>query len=97
MQQAFKTMMSQMNTQNNQFNSPSFSPGSYPFPMPSASGPAAPAASPGSPQSQASTASGASRSPVTVDIPAREVEAASSSNVQDETKSKEEPKKIGNC
>ncbi|KAK4274958.1 hypothetical protein QN277_018111 [Acacia crassicarpa] len=91
MQQAFKTMMSQMNTQNNQFNSPSFSPGSYPFPMPSGSGPAA---SPVSPQSQAFTASSASQSVVTVDIPEKKVEAASASNVQDETQSKEEPKKI---
>ncbi|KAI9118586.1 hypothetical protein K1719_010918 [Acacia pycnantha] len=91
MQQAFKTMMSQMNTQNNQFNSPSFSPGSYPFPMPSGSGPAA---SPVSPQSQASTASSASQSVVTVDIPETKVEAASASNVQDETQSKEEPKRI---
>ncbi|XP_054818430.1 protein TIC 40, chloroplastic [Prosopis cineraria] len=91
MQQAFKTMMSQMNSQSNQFNSPPFSPGSYPFPVPSAAGPAAPAASP---QSQTSTASSAPQSAVTVDIPATKVEAASATNVQDETQSKKEPKKI---
>ncbi|XP_028768846.1 protein TIC 40, chloroplastic [Neltuma alba] len=94
MQQAFKTMMGQMNSQNNQFNSPSFSPGSYPFPVPSASGPTAPAASPGSSQSQASKASSASQSTVTVDIPVTNVEAASATSVQDEAQSKEEPKKI---
>ncbi|KAF7816275.1 protein TIC 40, chloroplastic [Senna tora] len=94
MQQAFKTMMGQMNSQSNQFNSGAFSPGSYPFPMPSASGPAAPAASPGAPQSRASSASGVSQSSVTVDVPATKVEPSSATGVQDETQAKQEPKKI---
>nr|XP_043636336.1 protein TIC 40, chloroplastic [Erigeron canadensis] len=39
MQQAFKTMMGQMDTQNNQFANAGFSPGSpFPFPTPAASG-----------------------------------------------------------
>lgn len=40
MQQAFKTMMGQMASQNNQFSNAAFSPGSpFPFPPPSTSGP----------------------------------------------------------
>ncbi|KAJ1382646.1 UCH-binding domain superfamily [Sesbania bispinosa] len=94
MQQAFKTMMGQMNSQSNQFNSGAFSPGSpFPFPMPSASGPAAPASSAGT-QSQAPSASSASQSTVTVDIPATKVEAAPSTNVKAEVEIKNEPKKL---
>lgn len=91
MQQAFKTMMGQMNSQSNQFNSAAFSPGS-PFPFPT------PPASPSAPQSRASTSTGVSQSSVTVDIPATKVEAAPATNVQAETQSKvqEQPKRIGN-
>lgn len=96
MQQAFKTMMGQMNSQNNQFNSSAFSPGSsFPFPIPSASGPAAPASSAGT-QSQATSASSAFQSSVTVDIPATKVDEAPATNVKDEVEVKNEPKKIGN-
>ncbi|XP_004500418.1 protein TIC 40, chloroplastic [Cicer arietinum] len=95
MQQAFKTMMGQMNTQNNPFDSAAFSPGSpFPFPMPSSSGPAAPASSAGT-QSQSTSARTASQSTVTVDIPATKVEAAPSTNAKDEVEVKNEPKKIG--
>lgn len=89
MQQAMKTMMNQMNTQNNQFRNAAFSPGSpFPFPTPSPSGPGAPF----SPATQPS---------VTVDVPATKVEAASATDVKNETEFKsetevkEEPKKYG--
>ncbi|RDX73757.1 Protein TIC 40, chloroplastic, partial [Mucuna pruriens] len=91
MQQAFKTMMGQMNSQNNQFDSSAFSPGSpFPFSMPSAAGPTAPA---GFATTQ-SRAPSASQSTVTVDIPATEVEATPTTNVKDEVEVKNEPKKI---
>jgi hypothetical protein len=91
-EQASKTLMGQMNTQNNPFASGSFSPGSpFPFPMPSPSGPAAPASSAGN-QSQATSARTASQSTVTVDIPATKVEAGPAINVKDEVEVKKEPK-----
>ncbi|GMI68987.1 translocon at the inner envelope membrane of chloroplasts 40, pigment defective embryo 120 [Hibiscus trionum] len=66
MQQAFKTMMGQMNTQNNQFNNTAFSPGSpFPFPAPPSAGPATPRPPSSSPPA------------VTVDAPASKVEATS--------------------
>lgn len=95
MQQAFKTMMGQMNTQNNPFESGAFSPGSpFPFPMPTPPGPAAPANST-STQSQASSTRTASQSTVTVDIPATKVESSPGPdiNVKDEVEVKNEPKK----
>ncbi|XP_058787872.1 protein TIC 40, chloroplastic [Vicia villosa] len=96
MQQAFKTMMGQMNTQNNPFDSSTFSSGSpFPFPMPPASGPATPAGFAGN-QSQATSARTASQSTVTVDIPETKVEAASPGpgiSVKDEVEVKNEPKK----
>ncbi|KAJ9559735.1 hypothetical protein OSB04_004895 [Centaurea solstitialis] len=48
MQQAFKTMMGQMDSQNNQFTNAGFSPGS-PFPFPTPTAPGSTASSPGSP------------------------------------------------
>ncbi|KAG8659782.1 protein TIC 40, chloroplastic [Manihot esculenta] len=58
MQQALKTMMNQMTTQNNQFTNPAVSPGSpFPFPIPPASGPAS------SPAYQTPSTSGAAISP----------------------------------
>ncbi|TKY47309.1 TIC 40 [Spatholobus suberectus] len=96
MQQAFKTMMGQMNSQQNPFDSAAFSPGSpfpFPFPMPSAAGPTAPASS-ATTQSRAPSASTASQSTVTVDIPATKVEPAPTTNVKDEVEVKNEPKKI---
>lgn len=95
MQQAFKTMMGQMNTQNNPFDSGAFSPGSpFPFPMPMPPGPATPANST-STQSQAASPRTASQSTVTVDIPATKVEASPGPdiNVKDEVEVKNEPKK----
>ncbi|XP_045820155.1 protein TIC 40, chloroplastic [Trifolium pratense] len=94
MQQAFKTMMGQMNTQNNPFDSSAFSPGSpFPFPMPSPPGPAAPASSAGN-QSQATSARPASQYTVTVDTKTK-VEAAPGPhiNVKDKVEGKKEPKK----
>ncbi|KAK7301995.1 hypothetical protein RJT34_12872 [Clitoria ternatea] len=96
MQQAFKTLMGQMNTQNNQSDSSAFSPGSpFPFPMPPATGPAAPASSAGT-QSRASSASSASQTTVTVDVPATKVEAAPTTNtgVNEEVEVKSESKKL---
>ncbi|KAJ0804561.1 putative Heat shock chaperonin-binding, UCH-binding domain superfamily, STI1 [Helianthus annuus] len=79
MQQAFKTMMGQMDAQNNQSASAGFSPGS-PFPFPP---PAAPGSPPGSPfpfptptsQSAAATSAPASQRTVTVDVPPTKTEA----------------------
>ncbi|XP_010243907.1 PREDICTED: protein TIC 40, chloroplastic isoform X2 [Nelumbo nucifera] len=89
MQQAFKTLMGQMSTENKQFGNavfspgaPAFSPGSpFPYPMSTVSAPsAAPAPS-------------ASQPVVTVDVPATKVEPTSTKEVKDETEIKEEPKK----
>lgn len=66
MQQAFKTMMGQMNTQNNQFGNAAFPSGSpFPFPTPPSPGPVT-SPSPSSFQ----------KNSVTVDVPATKVEAA---------------------
>ncbi|KAL5056732.1 hypothetical protein RYX36_028336 [Vicia faba] len=97
MQQALNTIMGQINTQNNNpFDSGAFSPGSpFPFPMPSASGPATPAGFAGN-QSQATSARTTSQSTITVDIPSTKVEAAASApdiNVKEEVGVKNEPKK----
>lgn len=88
MQQAFKAMMGQMNTQNSQFNTPPFSSVSpSPFAMPSAPRPPTSPAAPSTP-------------PVTVDIPITKieppkVETTPVSGVNDEPAIKEEPKKYG--
>ncbi|CAK9168309.1 unnamed protein product [Ilex paraguariensis] len=83
MQQAFKTLMGQMNTQNNQFSNAAFSPGSpFPYPSPPASGPTA------------SSAPAASQ-PVTVDVSATKVEAAPTTHVKDHKESEKGPKKYG--
>ncbi|KAK9038935.1 hypothetical protein V6N11_023776 [Hibiscus sabdariffa] len=75
MQQAFKTMMGQMNTQNNQFNDTAFPPGSpFPFPAPPSAGPATPR----SPSSQPA---------VTVDASASKIEATSVTYPTTEVKS----------
>ena len=82
MQQAFKTMMGQMNSQNNQFNDAAFSSGSpFPFSMP------APSTTPPPVTSQ---------SAVTVDVPATNVEAAPTTVVKDESEVKKESKRLGN-
>ncbi|XVE72234.1 hypothetical protein DITRI_Ditri11bG0023000 [Diplodiscus trichospermus] len=65
MQQAFKTMMGQMNTQNNQFSNAAFPSGSpFPFPVPPSPGPAT------------SPSPSSSQPAVTVDVSATKVEAA---------------------
>lgn len=83
MQQAFKTMMGQMNPQNNQFNDAAFSSGSpFPFSMPPMP---APSTSPPPVTSQ---------SAVTVDVPATNVEAAPTTVVKDETEVKKESRRV---
>ncbi|TYI19988.1 hypothetical protein ES332_A07G203200v1 [Gossypium tomentosum] len=75
MQQAFKTMTGQMNTQNNQFGNTVFPLGSpFPFPAPPSAGPDIPR----SPSSQCTD---------TVDAPVRQVEAASVTDPATEVKS----------
>lgn len=86
MQQAFKTLMGQMNTQNNQFNNAAFSPGTpFPFPPPSPS-PSGPTSTP---------RPAASQSAVTVDVAATRVEATPAADVKDETEQNTESKKFG--
>ncbi|KAK6279895.1 hypothetical protein POUND7_020162 [Theobroma cacao] len=84
MQQAFKTMMGQMNTQNNQFSNAAFPLGSpFQFPAPPSPGPVT------SPSPSSQTA-------VTVDVPATKVEAAPATAPATEVKSETEtaePKK----
>ncbi|XP_039034764.1 protein TIC 40, chloroplastic-like, partial [Hibiscus syriacus] len=83
MHQAFKTMMGQMNTQNNQFGNATFPSGSpFPFPTPLSQGPVT---SPSPPQRRA-----------TVDVPATKVEAAPTTDPATNGKSETEttePKK----
>ncbi|KAG2395061.1 Protein TIC 40 [Vigna angularis] len=89
MQQAFKTMMGQMNPQNNQFGNAAFSPGSpFPFSTPSAAGPTATA------QSRAPSASIGFQSTNTVDVPATKVEATPTADIKDKVEVPNEPKKI---
>nr|XP_023921383.1 protein TIC 40, chloroplastic-like isoform X2 [Quercus suber] len=83
MQQAFKTLMGQMNTQNNQFNNAAFPSGSpFPFPMPSAPAPST------------SPAPAATQPVVTVDVPATNVQAAPATVLNHEEEVKQEPKKV---
>ncbi|CAL5414269.1 unnamed protein product [Camellia sinensis] len=79
MQQAFKTMMGQMDSQNNQFNNAGFSPGSpfpFPFPPPPNSGPTTSPPFPNFATSgpAASPSPATSQSVVTVDVPMTKVE-----------------------
>ncbi|CAN4119660.1 unnamed protein product [Withania somnifera] len=94
MQQAFKTMMGQMNSQNSQFTNTAFSPGSpFPFPPPPVSGPASSSPSPATaPTSSTPSASFASQ-PVTVDVSATKVEEPPAANVKSETEAEKRPKK----
>ncbi|GMN38995.1 hypothetical protein TIFTF001_008236 [Ficus carica] len=86
MQQAMKSLMGQMNTQNNQFNKAAFSPGTpFPFPPPPPPSPSAPASSPRPAASQAE---------VTVDVAATRVEATPATDIRDETEQKNEPTKF---
>ncbi|GFY85294.1 hydroxyproline-rich glycoprotein family protein [Actinidia rufa] len=99
MQQAFKTLMGQMDSQNNQFNNAAFSPGSpFPFPTPSASGPAASPPFPTAPPSRPATSPlpATYQSAVTIDTTATvtKVEAPPATDVKDDTEPKR-PKKYG--
>lgn len=98
MQQAFKTMMGQMDTQNNQFANAGFSPGSpFPFPPPPGSPPGSPFPFP-TPTSQDSTATSApaSQRTVTVDVPPTRTEATPApAEFKDAFESPKEPKKSG--
>ncbi|XP_065849066.1 protein TIC 40, chloroplastic [Euphorbia lathyris] len=106
MQQAFQTMMNQMNTQNTQFSNPAFPSGSpFPFPTPPASGSAGtspfsptsgPTTFPSYPTSSPSTTSPsavAAKPPITVDVPAAEVEMSTVIDFKDKTETQKEPKK----
>ncbi|XWS75589.1 hypothetical protein CRYUN_Cryun01aG0103600 [Craigia yunnanensis] len=103
MQQAFKTMMGQTNTQNNQFGNAAFPSGSpFPFPVPPSTGPATSPGSPfpfpvpPSPGPATSPSPSSSQPAVTVDVPATKVEAAPVTDLATEGKSETEtadPKK----
>ncbi|KAK1436670.1 hypothetical protein QVD17_02452 [Tagetes erecta] len=106
MQQAFKTMMGQMDTQNNQYANAGFSPGSpFPFPTPAAPGmpprspfpfptpPAPNSAATSAPRSDAKSAPASQRT-VTVDVPPAKTEAPPAlEKTEDEFESTKEPKK----
>ncbi|XP_077249727.1 hydroxyproline-rich glycoprotein family protein isoform X2 [Tasmannia lanceolata] len=83
MQQAFKTLMGQMSSENGQFSNAAFSTGSpFPFPTPSMSAPPSSSAAPV-----------ASQPVVTVDVPATKVETTPATQVIDATEIRKEPKK----
>lgn len=88
MQQAFKTMMGQMDAQNNQFTNAAFSPGTpFPFPPPPAPGP------PPAPSPAASSSQPASQRTVILDAPVTKPESPPASDVKSDTKVDKEPKK----
>lgn len=107
MQQAFKTMMGQMDTQNNQYANAGFSPGSpFPFPTPAAPGmpPRSPFPFPTPPASEttatsaarsAATSAPASQRTVTVDVPPAKTEAPPAPEKTEDFASTKEPKKSG--
>ncbi|GAB4844752.1 hypothetical protein Ancab_038142 [Ancistrocladus abbreviatus] len=92
MQQAFKTLVGQMGSQNNQFT-PTFSSGStFPYSPPLA---AAPTTSPGPStfRGPATSPPDASQAAVTVDVSATKVESPQAAAVKDEVEIKAEPRK----
>ncbi|XP_019199685.1 PREDICTED: protein TIC 40, chloroplastic isoform X2 [Ipomoea nil] len=98
MQQAFKTMMGQANTQNNQFGNAPFSPGSpFPFPFPPppppTSGPASSFPSYPTASSEATPSPSSVSQPVTVDVSATKVNEPPTPDVKDEKEVEEKPKK----
>lgn len=102
MQQAFKSMMGQMDSQNNQFTNAAFSPGSpFPFPTPPMPGTAAsplpgppfPFPTPTMPGSGTSPSAPTSQRVVTLDVPPTKVEEPPATNVKDDLNVEEEPKK----
>lgn len=86
MQQAFKTLASQMPTQNNQFNNAGFA-SNMPFPFPP---PPAPSTATSPPPS-----STVASKPVTVDVSASKVEETPATDIKDSSEPKQEPKKYG--
>lgn len=83
MQQAIKTVMGQIPTQNNQFSNAGFSPNvPFPFPPPPAS---STATSPPPTVSQ----------PVTVDVSASKVEESTATETKDSSEQNQQPKKYG--
>ncbi|PRQ56621.1 putative Heat shock chaperonin-binding protein [Rosa chinensis] len=89
MQQAFKTVMGQMNSQNDQFSNAAFSPGS-PFPFPAA--PGSPSASPFSASAQPSFTD-VSATRVDESPPASSASSATPSTPATDVKDEEKPKK----
>lgn len=86
MQQAFKTLLGQMPTQNNQFNNPGFAPNvPFPFPPP----PAQSTATSSPPMTSSTVAS----KPVTVDVSASKVEERPATDIKGSSEPKQEPKK----
>lgn len=96
MQQAFKTLMGQMDSQNNQFNTTGFSPGSpFPFPMPPPPGPTTSPSGPTTSSSRPTTPPSTVASQSVVDVPATKVETPPASNVKNEIEKKNEQKTYG--
>ncbi|XP_071924977.1 protein TIC 40, chloroplastic-like isoform X1 [Coffea arabica] len=89
MQQAFKTMMGQMNTQSNQFGNDGF-----PFPFPYASSAAsATASSPPTASATATSPSQVASQPVTVDVSASKVEEPPATDIKDDSEPRKEAKR----
>lgn len=96
MQQAFKTLMGQMDSQNNQFNATGFSPGSpFPFPMPPPPGPTTSPSGPTTSSSRPTTPPSTVASQSVVDVPATKVETPPATNVKNEIEKKNEQKTYG--
>lgn len=98
MQQAFKTMMGQMNSQNSQFGNTALSPGPgspfpFPFPPPPVSGPASSSPPPPTATTSSTPSASVASQPVTVDVPATKVEEPPTVNAKNDTKAEKEPKK----
>ncbi|XP_059280501.1 protein TIC 40, chloroplastic [Lycium ferocissimum] len=105
MQQAFKTMMGQMNGQNSQFSNTAFSPGSpfgnaafspgssFPFPPPPVSGPASSSPPPPTASTSSTPSATFASQTATVDVSASKVEEPPAVNVKNETEAEKEPKK----
>lgn len=94
MQQAFKTMMGQMNSQNSQFSNTAFSPGSpFPFPPPPVSGPASSSPPPPTASTLSTPSASFASQPVTVDVSPTKVEEPPAVNVKNDTEAEKGPKK----
>lgn len=91
MQQAFKTMMGQMNSQSNQFGNDGF-PLPFPF-VPSAASDTA--SSPPAASATATSPSQVASQPVTVDVSATKVDEPPATDIKDGSEPKKEAKKYG--